>query len=225
MTPDKATRVALIHATPLAVAPINEAFARLWPSALVTNLLDDSLSADLARAGQLDDAMIQRFETLGDYVASTGARAILFTCSAFGPAIEAVAQRLAPMPVLKPNEAMFAEAIAAGGAAALVATFPPSLPSMTAEFEAMAAAADVAAPLTTVCAEGAMEALAAGDGEEHDARIGDAARKVDTCDVIMLAQFSMARAKGAAEAAAGTKRILTSPDSAVRRLQVEMAQL
>ncbi len=70
------------------------------------NLLDDSLSADLARDGHLTDAMTERFLKLGRYVASTGAHAILFTCSAFGPCIEVVAAAHAPMPVLKPNEAM-----------------------------------------------------------------------------------------------------------------------
>ena len=75
------------------------------------NLLDDSLSADLARDGKLTDAMTERFLALGRYAASTGADAILFTCSAFGPCIEAVARAHAPMPVLKPNEAMIEQAV------------------------------------------------------------------------------------------------------------------
>ena len=62
------------------------------------NLLDDSLSADLARDGRLKDAMTERFRALGRYAAATGADAILFTCSAFGPCIEAVARAHAPMP-------------------------------------------------------------------------------------------------------------------------------
>ncbi|MCC2676723.1 MAG: Asp/Glu/Hydantoin racemase, partial [Ramlibacter sp.] len=46
-------RIALVHATPLAVEPIRSAFQRLWPQARLMNLLDDSLSADRAEAGEL----------------------------------------------------------------------------------------------------------------------------------------------------------------------------
>ncbi len=101
----KHPRIALIHATPLAIDPIGAAFGRLWPEARTTNLLDDSLSADLAAEGRLTDVMIDRFLTQARYVHSCGADAILFTCSAFGPAIEATAAAM-PIPVLKPNEAM-----------------------------------------------------------------------------------------------------------------------
>lgn len=81
-------RIALIHALPHSVEPINAAFEAQWPDALRMNLLDDSLSADLARSGAgLDAAMHDRFLRLADYAVGTGAQALLFTCSAFGPCI------------------------------------------------------------------------------------------------------------------------------------------
>jgi hypothetical protein len=46
-------RIALIHALRHSVEPAEEAFHRLWPTATVANILDDSLSSDLARAGAL----------------------------------------------------------------------------------------------------------------------------------------------------------------------------
>src|SRR5579862_7289451 len=110
-------RVALIHALKHSILPIEQAFARLWPAAQLANLLDDSLSADLARDGALTPAMTGRFLALARYAALSGADGILFTCSAFGPCIDACAAALAPMPVLKPNEAMIDEALAAAGEA------------------------------------------------------------------------------------------------------------
>src|SRR5690349_5377957 len=111
-------RIALIHALADSVAPIHAAFGKHWPEAIHFDLLDTALSADLADAGHLTPAIRQRFDTLGRYAAGTEGlggrtRAILFTCSAFGPAIEAVKAAL-PIPVLKPNEAAFAASLRQG---------------------------------------------------------------------------------------------------------------
>src|SRR6266481_7712415 len=131
-------RITLVHALKHSIVPIEASFAKLWPEARLMNLLDDSLSADLARDGGLNEAMTERFLKLGRYAAGTGSDAILFTCSAFGPCIEAVARAHAPMPVLKPNEAMIEQAAgqAAGRARriGLLSTFAPTLASMPAEF-------------------------------------------------------------------------------------------
>ena len=54
-------RIALVHALKHSIVPIEASFARLWPDAELMNLLDDSLSADLARDGRLTDAMTERF--------------------------------------------------------------------------------------------------------------------------------------------------------------------
>jgi aspartate/glutamate racemase len=211
------TRLALIHALTHSIAPINEALARDWPGAMRMNLVDDSLSADLARNGRLDDAMTRRFLALGDYAAATGAQAILFTCSAFGPCIDAVKQRLAPLPVWKPNEAMIDEAVALArsrrGSIGLLATFGPTLQSMPPEFPP-----DV--PLHTALADGAMAALERGDMAAHDAAAVAAARGLAQmgCSVIALAQFSLARARDAVAAATGLP-VLTTPDTAVRALR------
>lgn len=210
-------RIALIHATPVAFQPVIEAFGRLWPEAELCNLLDDSLAPDLERAGHLDAKMIQRFRQLATYVAECGASGVLFTCSAFGPAIEAAGRDLAPMPVLKPNEAMFAEALAVGRRIGMIATFGPSVASMEAEFAAIAAARS-GTRIETVCVPEAMRALRSGDGHEHDRLIAEAAGRLEGCDAVLLAQFSTARARDAVGTVV-TVPVLTSPDSAVRLLR------
>src|ERR1700716_1514708 len=129
-------RITLVHALKHSIAPIEASFARLWPDARLMNLLDDSLSADLARDGRLTEAMTERFLELGGYAAGTGADAILFTCSAFGRCIEAGARAPAPRPVLKPNEAMIEQATVQGRKIGLLSTFPPTLASMPPEFPA-----------------------------------------------------------------------------------------
>lgn len=204
------TRIALIHALHASIAPINAAFAERWPEARLTNLLDDSLSRDLAEAGGLTDTIVARFRTLARYAAEAGAEGILFTCSAFGPAIDAVAADLAPMPVHKPNTAMIERAVGAagGGHIALLASFAPTLPSMLPEFP------DPDRVLPVHC-PGALDALQQGDAARHDAIVAAiAAGLPEKYSVVALAQFSLARAAAAIAPREG-RTVLTTPDCAV----------
>ena len=210
-------RIALVHAVPMAVAPVAAAFDALWPEAERINLLDDALSVDRQRAGALTPAIAARIAALAEYARTCGADGILYTCSAFGAAIEAVA-RASAIPVLKPNEAMFEEALATGRRVAMLATFPPSVAGMEAEFRAQAGARDAA--ITTACLPDAMTAAQRGDMATHNALLADAAARLDAqgFDALMLAQFSMAPAHEAVQANVRC-RVLTSPGSAVRKLK------
>ncbi|WP_076862834.1 aspartate/glutamate racemase family protein [Bradyrhizobium mercantei] len=204
-------RITLIHALKHSIVPIEASFARLWPEARLMNLLDDSLSADLARDGKLTERITERFLTMGRYAASTGADGILFTCSAFGPCIEAVARAHAPMPVLKPNEAMIEQAVAKGKRIGLLSTFPPTLVSMPPEFPS-------SVTLVPKLAKGALAALDRGDRAEHDRIVVEASKELRDCDLIALAQYSMAPAAERVTDATG-REVLTTPDSAVKKLK------
>ena len=215
-----APRIALIHATPVAIDPIVDAFEQLWPEARTTNLLEDALAPDLAAAGKLTDTMVDRFVALARYVHGCGADAILFTCSAFGPAIEA-ARAAVPVPVLKPNEAMFDEALAAGTRVGLIATFEPSIPALRQELEELALRERATLEIVTRAVPAALTALHAGRNGEHDRLIADAAEALGDCDAIVLGQFSMASAARAIPPRSGRK-VLTSPASAVARLRAAL---
>ena len=204
-------RITLVHALKHSIQPIETSFAKLWPEARLMNLLDDSLSADLARDGKLTEAMTDRFLAIGRYAASTGTNGILFTCSAFGPCIEAVSGERAPMPVLKPNEAMIEQATKSGRKVGLLSSFPPTLASMPREFPA-------SIELVPKLAEGALAALDRGDRAEHDRLVVEASKDLRDCDVIALAQYSMAPAAEQVSRATG-KPVLTTPDSAVMKLK------
>jgi hypothetical protein len=204
-------RIALIHALRHSPPPIEASFRAIWPEPRLMNLLDDSLSTDLVRDGRITPAMTDRFIALARYAVATGADAILFTSAAFGPCIDAVRAELPAIPVLKPNEAMIEEAVAMGGSIGLVATFPGTLTAVPGEFPA-----DVR--IETELADGALDALDRGDSEQHDARVARAALGLQACDVIVLPQFSAARAAPRVHLAT-RKPVLTTPDSAVRKLK------
>ena len=142
---------------------------------------------------------------------------MLFTCSAFGTAIDAAKQAVR-VPVLKPNEAMLEEALAAGSDLALLATFEPSIPSLKKEFEDLASSRGIKLRLKTRTVPAAIAALQKGRAAEHDQLIAAAAAEMGPCDALVLGQFSMARAATGIPAKPGRK-VLTSPHSAVTRLK------
>lgn len=210
-------RIALIHAVTVAMQPIAEAFDRLWPEAETASLLDDRLSVDRAKDDDLTEAMFRRISTLANYAEDAGADAILYTCSAFGDAIEGVASQK-PYPVLKPNEAMFEAALEHGNNIGMLATFERSIPSMEAEFNVLVRQRQSNATIKSMCIPDAMAALQAGDANKHNTLLAEAVHEFSGYDAIMLAQFSTSVAREAVSSAVGCP-VLTSPDAAVLKLK------
>ena len=213
-------RIYLVHAAEVSIPPVVASFKASWPEAKLANLLEDSLMPDLAADGKLTDAMIGRFVHIGQYCVKAGADAILFACSAFGPAIDECCKQL-EIPVLKPNEALYEQLTAKDCSVSLLATFPPSIPSMVTEINDTAEAAGTKIKLDTHLVDGALGALQSGNAEEHNRLIVEFAAR-QQCDVIAFAQFSMAPALKAAQARTNTP-ILTTPDSAVAKLKAMLA--
>lgn len=210
-------RIALIHAVQVAMPPVEQAFKQLWPEAERVNLLDDSLSVDRGAMPDLSPAMYDRIARMGAYAHDIGADGVLYTCSAFGAAIEAVA-KAARWPVLKPNEAMFEAALEQGQRIGMIASFERSVPSMEAEFRELTAARGSKATIESVWDSRAMAALQAGDAATHNRLLADLAPKLAHCDAIMLAQFSTSVAREAVQAVVKCP-VLTSPGSAVTKLK------
>jgi len=201
--------------------------ASQWPDAYCTTLLDDSLSRDLAADAELSSGIIDRFLALGDYAArSQGAEAdaILFTCSAFSAAIAAVKATLA-IPIVSPTEGAIEELLDICGAGAgparvgLILTFPGTVASLIHELAEHASARQAALPdIVSLIVPDALVALQRGDAALHDDLVSAAAAELPRVDAILLGQFSLARA-GAAVARVRREPVVTTPESAVRRLR------
>jgi Asp/Glu/hydantoin racemase len=211
-------RITLIHAVQVAIPPVIQAFREDWPEAEVANLLDDGLTGALARDGGLTVPIVQRIRDLATYAARAGADGILFTCSAFTPAMD-LARKDVTIPLLKPDEAMFADALDAGRRIGLVATFPGTIPVAEPQISAMAAARGLDVEILSSVAPEAFKAMNAGDVATHDRLVVDAAVALaPRVDVLCLAQFSMARARPEIQGRISIP-VLTSPTAAVRRLR------
>jgi len=227
-------RVVCIHAMKASLLPTARAFALGFPEAEVVNLVDDSLSADVVSTG-CDSRMEARFSALGAYARDcASADAILFTCSAFGSAIERV-QAESSIPVLKPNGALQRDVVSRGGTVGVLSMFRPTLPSILRELGELAAAEGAALDVVPRFVEGALDALQAGD-EARCAELiaADAVQMLaeqPQISTVALAMFSMAFAGPEVEAAlaradpgrGGGLQVLTSPDAAVAELRTLFA--
>jgi aspartate/glutamate racemase len=217
------TRIALVHAVYAAIDPVVSAFKASWPEASLHNLIDDGLAGDLEQAGHLTDALRGRIRGLAELALSGGADGIMYTCSAFAEAIDATARDM-PIPVLKPDEAMFTAAMRTGKKIGLLATFRPAMLSMIDAFHRQAAAEGKDVTLEAVCVPEAIVAARAGEIEKHNRLVLQALPQLEQCDVIMLAHFSTSTALREASAAT-TKPVLSAPQAAVLALKEAVQKL
>ena len=175
----------------------------------MVNILDEGLFHTPVMG---EEYVTRRFLEIARYAASGGANGLLFTCSAFGVAIDRARDMLNPLPVVAPNEALIEEAVATGKRVGLLTTFGPTLDRVPAEFPPGTLFGQALAP-------GAYAALNAGDVETHNRLVAECAeRELHDCEVIALAQSSMAPAAAGVLAATG-KPVLTSPIAAVAQLR------
>lgn len=207
-------RIGLIHATSLAVESAMAAFRDHWPSARPVSLVDESLQIDAANTNYDGPSFTQRILMLAEYQVANGAQALLFTCSAFSDAIKAAGRAL-DVPVLRPDEAAIERALGLGQPVRVLCTFEPTVrvvQKLVAEFRE-----DPALPVAFELVEGALEAIHAGNSARHDTLIAEAAARASE-PVLVLGQYSMARAAGLAEKTAG-RAVITGPAMAVRMLR------
>lgn len=210
-------RITLIHAVYAAMAPVEAAFARLWPQARRVNLIDDALPADLEADGKMTPVMVERIGRLAEHAIKTGADGVLFTCNAFGEAIDAAAAKQT-VPILKPNEAMFEAALVGGGRIGMLATFAPAISSLEQEFRRLASSRGSDAALETLYVPEALDAARRGDVATHNRIVVAAAPGLAHCDTIMLANFSTSTALDEVERALG-RSVLGAPEAAIMALK------
>jgi len=212
-----AARIALFHATRAAIAPVEGAFKEIWPEASHWSLLDEGLTQAVDRAGGYTDEIGERFIQLATYAADSGPDAFLFTCTAFGPAMEECKRRF-PFPTFKPNEALLEAGLKAGRRVGLLASHPVTLPMLTDQLQDLAKERGQSLTVVPKLADGAWNDLTAGRKQAHDDKLISAADALLDCDAILLAQFSMAPLLPAIQAKTKAP-VLSSPHAAVAHLK------
>lgn len=174
----------------------------ILPAVRVISLIDDGLIADINASGRITPAIVRRTLRCYESAADAGASVVLNTCSSIGELV-AVGRQAVDVPIVRIDEPMAEEAVAKWGRVAVVATLSSTLGPTSRLLSEKAAASGRHVCVEPVLAQGAYEALIAGDSEGHDALIEEAVgRAASSAEVIVMAQASMARMKERLERAA-----------------------
>lgn len=208
------SRVGLFHGAVGAIAPITAEWRTTAPEVALAHYVDEGFLAAIERDGP-QPAVVARLARWLDCIARDGVDAILMTCSCASPLAPALRPTLR-CPLVAIDEAMLADALAAGSRLGIVATLPAA--AETTERLLRAAATR---PLTTSVrvAPGAAAHLRAGQTAEHDTAIRSAIAELgQNLDAIVLAQVSMRSAVAGSPPGTFPVPVLTSGASAVRRI-------
>ncbi|MEV6472668.1 aspartate/glutamate racemase family protein [Streptomyces sp. NPDC051657] len=218
----RAPRIALISATPTAVAPAVAGLAEEFPAAEPWNLLDDRLLGDAPEDGPLPQALVDRMTRLIGHALAGGADGVLLTCSLYGSVTETVQT---PVPLLAPDSAAFEQALALSegrGRVLVLASFEAAMRDSLTRFSAAAAAAGPATEPVGVVAPDAFAAARDGDlSTLHDALRDACLPLVTDADTVLLAQFSLAPAAASLSTALGVP-VVSGPHAAAAALRTAL---
>ena len=211
--------IALIHALEESEEPIKQSFKKIWPDVILNQYADFKLSKDRARG--VDEAIIrERIIDLGMAAIEDGVDAILYTCSAFGDAINAAKEQI-NIPVFRPNESAFDEAIIKGKTVHILVTFIPSLELLVNEFKTMSKGLNI--DVNGYLVDGALNDLKNDQIDQHNKKIIETIRKIPENETVILGQFSMARASDLIAKEMPNRLVLNTPDASVLRLRDTIA--
>jgi len=210
--------VFVIHTSFALVDLLNGLLKEQLPGVRIVNIVDDSLLADVRAVGHLTPSVTRRIVGYAVLAQSAGADAIFNCCSSVGEAADLV-RKVVDVPVVKIDEKMAEEAVAAGKKVAIVATVGATLDPTARLIEKKAHEHGKSIELTRHLVEGAFEMLVAGNAEKHDQMvISEIERAATSADVVVLAQATMSRLLGRLEGKLPV-RVLASPPTGVQELK------
>lgn len=186
-------KIAAIYTGVALVKPLSDLLREALSEYEVMNILDDSLIAEIIAHDGLTKSVKRRLYAYYGIACASGAELILNTCSSIGDAVDG-AREFMPVPIVRIDEAMARTAVETTDRIAVLATLSTTLDPTVRLVKRCALEAGKQVSTISVLAEGAFEAVTAGDIESHDRLIAEAAEKITgDCEIILLAQGSMAR--------------------------------
>ncbi len=173
--------------------PLSALLKREIPDLQLSNIVDDSLIADVIAAGGVTKDVVRRLVRYYAIAGERGADYILNTCSSVGEVVE-LGRQLVTTPILRIDASMAEAAVRGYSRIGVIATLSTTLEPTIRLVEATAGKAGKQVTVVDGLARGAYQALVAGRSQEHDRLIEETARQLaGRVECFVLAQGSMMR--------------------------------
>ncbi|MEW6661099.1 MAG: aspartate/glutamate racemase family protein [Bacillota bacterium] len=202
-------KVAAIHATTMAIEPIEMAFREAGPEAKLLHFVDTGLVPMIQEHSKLTPAITRRFARLLESAEESGVGCIQLTCSAFNN-VTAILQPLFASKLFRSDEAMLDEALKYERIG-LISTMKETPPALISYMEEKRPGIQVKSLVNAQ----AFQLMLRGETAEHDRLVKDMIGPLEgTVDVIVLSQYSLAHL---GNGVAVRVPVLTGPKAAANR--------
>lgn len=211
--------IVLVHTLASLINQFNSLGASILPGVKLFHILDEVILEHIHQHGtpEADDK-----ERLLSHIRSSEeihASAILVTCSMLSVCIDEL-RPIVSIPIIKIDEALVQDAVAAGTRIGMLATNPDTLTPSTQIIYDEATRIGKTITVMPVLVENAFSAIRKGDVETHDRLVKQAIIETSPkVDVIVLAQASMARILSILPEHEHTVPVLSSPHLALGQVK------
>lgn len=216
-------KIVAVHTAFALVEPLNKLFSENLPQVNLGHIVDDSLIKEVIQNNKVTNAVRRRLLSYYQAAVDSGADFIFNCCSSVGDVAE-MGRSVVSVPVFRIDYPMAVQAVTFSDKIGVVATLQTTMAPTTGLLRRLAAETGKNLKLTEGLADGAFAAGQSGDTEKHDRLIAEAALRIaKDCDVIVLAQGSMARMEHKLAELTG-KMVLSSPLTGVLGLKEYLIQ-
>ena len=186
-------KIAVIHATKISLDPVETA-GRALPEVRLIHLMDEGMSQLAREEGRISGRNLARMATLLQQAQTLGVDGILLSCTIFSPYVDMLCA-LVDVPLVAADIGVFEKAAALYHRVGAVVSFPPTMQSVRAVADRCRAQIAPEFDVELRLAEGAFEALAAGDAQTHNRLLYETACALaEGKEAIILSQMSHMRA-------------------------------
>ncbi|MDC7245001.1 MAG: aspartate/glutamate racemase family protein [Sphaerochaetaceae bacterium] len=186
-------KIFTIYTSTALIEPVNSNVSTYLKDVEIINFLDDSIIKEVIANNRATDGVLSRMERYYKIAEEIGSDIIWQTCSSMGDTVD-MFQPSISIPIIRIDEQMARNAVEQLDRIAVLATLPTTLGPTITLVKKIAKEMNKDITIIDGLAEGAFDALQAGNPDKHDEMIvAKAVALKDECDGYVLAQGSMAR--------------------------------